>query len=80
MAFVAMAAMAALGAVIARTMVLPPRSAPGLNTLLTTLMLGMVSREGVRRLFPDGSNLKPSPGLLPTTAYHWAISPCGSTA
>jgi branched-chain amino acid transport system permease protein len=69
--FVAMAAMAALGAVIARALVLPLRSAPALNTLLITLMLGTVLREGVRLLFPDGSNPKPFPALLPTTAFSW---------
>ena len=66
---VAMAAMAALGAVIARYLVLPLSSAPALNTLLITLMLGTVLREGVRLVFPDGSNPKPFPALLPTTAY-----------
>src|SRR5499426_2023933 len=68
---VAMAAMAALGAVIARALVLPLRSAPALNTLLITLMLGTVLREGVRLIFPDGSNPKPFPALLPTTAFSW---------
>jgi branched-chain amino acid transport system permease protein len=68
---VAMAAMAALGAVIARTLVLPLASAPALNTLLITLMLGTVLREGVRLLYPDGSNPKPFPSLLPSTAYTW---------
>src|SRR5262249_17811891 len=53
---VAMAAMAALGALIARVLVLPLRAAPALNTLLMTLMLGTVLREGVRLIFPDGSN------------------------
>jgi branched-chain amino acid transport system permease protein len=67
----AMTAMAALGAVIARALVLPLRSAPALNTLLITLMLGTVLREGVRLLFPDGSNPKPFPALLPTTAFSW---------
>src|SRR5262245_62186969 len=41
---VAMMAMAALGAVIARYLVLPLSLAPGLNTLLITLMLGPVLR------------------------------------
>jgi branched-chain amino acid transport system permease protein len=66
-----MAAMAALGAVIARTLVLPLSGAPALNTLLITLMLGTVLREGVRLLYPDGSNPKPFPALLPTTAFTW---------
>lgn len=69
--FVAMAAMALLGALIAKYLVLPLRTAPALNTLLLTLMLGTVLREGVRLLFPDGSNPKPFPRLLPTDAYTW---------
>jgi branched-chain amino acid transport system permease protein len=68
---VAMTTMALLGAVIARYLVLPLRFAPALNTLLITLMLGTVLREGVRLIFPDGSNPKPFPALLPTTAYNW---------
>ena len=43
-----MLTMAALGALIARYLVLPLRGAPALNTLLITLMLGTVLREGVR--------------------------------
>jgi branched-chain amino acid transport system permease protein len=66
---VAMTAMALLGALIAKYLVLPLRSAPALNTLLITLMLGTVLREGVRLLFPDGSNPKPFPRLLPTDAF-----------
>src|SRR5215813_10080374 len=62
---VAMLATAMLGAAIARYLVLPLRGAPALNTLLITLMLGTVLREGVRLLFPDGSNPKPFPRLLP---------------
>jgi len=66
---VAMAAMALLGAAIARYLVLPLRGAPALNTLLITLMLGTVLREGVRLLYPDGSNPKPFPRLLPSDAF-----------
>jgi branched-chain amino acid transport system permease protein len=69
MLVVAILAMAALGMLIARYLVMPLRSAPALNTLLITLMLGTVLREGVRLGFPDGSNPKPFPALLPTTAY-----------
>jgi branched-chain amino acid transport system permease protein len=72
-ALVSMLAMAALGAVIARVLVLPLRSAPALNTLLMTLMLGTVLREGVRLIFPDGSNPKPFPALLPTKAFTWGM-------
>ena len=59
-------AMALLGAGIARAFVLPLRSAPALNTLLITLMLGTVLREAVRLFYPDGANPKPFPRLLPT--------------
>jgi branched-chain amino acid transport system permease protein len=69
----AMAAMALLGAVIARTLVLPLRGAPALNTLLITLMLGTVLREGVRLLYPDGSNPKPFPALLPTKSFTFGL-------
>ncbi|MGP0091283.1 MAG: branched-chain amino acid ABC transporter permease [Xanthobacteraceae bacterium] len=72
-ALVSMLAMAALGAVIARALVLPLRSAPALNTLLMTLMLGTVLREGVRLIYPDGSNPKPFPALLPTKAFSWGM-------
>ena len=65
---VAMAVTAALGALIARYLVFPLRTAPALNTLLLTLMLGTVLRESVRLIFPDGSNPKPFPALLPTDA------------
>jgi branched-chain amino acid transport system permease protein len=67
--FAAMAAMALLGALIAKYLVLPLRHAPALNTLLITLMLGTVLREAVRLGFPDGSNPKPFPRLLPTDAW-----------
>jgi branched-chain amino acid transport system permease protein len=69
MSLVAMMAMALLGAAIARYLVLPLRGAPALNTLLITLMLGTVLREGVRLIYPDGSNPKPFPRLLPADAF-----------
>jgi len=55
-----------LGALIARFLILPLRKAPPLNTLLATLMLGTVLREAVRLFYPDGSNPKPFPALLPS--------------
>jgi branched-chain amino acid transport system permease protein len=61
----AIGAMAFLGAIIARTLILPLRSAPALNTLLITLMLGTVLRESIRLFYPDGANPKPFPRLLP---------------
>jgi branched-chain amino acid transport system permease protein len=65
MLVVAVLAMAALGMLIARYLVLPLRSAPALNTLLITLMLGTVLREAVRLFYPQGANPKPFPALLP---------------
>lgn len=56
---------ALLGMAIARFLVMPLRSAPPLNTLLITLMLGTVLREAVRLFYPDGGNPKPFPRLLP---------------
>jgi branched-chain amino acid transport system permease protein len=57
-----------LGALIARFLILPLHKAPPLNTLLATLMLGTVLREAVRLFYPDGSNSKPFPALLPTSS------------
>lgn len=59
----------ALGAVIAKFLILPLHKAPPLNTLLATLMLGTVIREAVRLFYPDGSNPKPFPALLPTSSF-----------
>ncbi len=65
----ALISMALLGALIARFLILPLRSAPPLNTLLVTLMLGLALREAVRLFYPNGSNPKPFPRLLPEDAY-----------
>ena len=65
----AMGAMAVLGALVARFLVLPLRKAPALNTLLITLMLGLALREAVRLFYPNGSNPKPFPRLLPADTY-----------
>jgi branched-chain amino acid transport system permease protein len=62
---VAVAAMAFLGMLIARYLVMPLRAAPALNTLLITLMLGTVLRECVRLFYPQGANPKHFPALLP---------------
>src|SRR3954471_6459539 len=61
----AVLAMAFLGVLIALYLVLPLRTAPPLNTLLITLMLGTVLRESVRLFYPQGANPKPFPALLP---------------
>ena len=68
MVAVATAAMALVGMLIARYLVLPLRAAPALNTLLITLMAGTVLREGVRLFYPQGANPKPFPALLPKSA------------
>ncbi len=68
---VAMLAMALLGALIARFLVLPLRKAPALNTLLVTLMVGLALREAIRLFYPNGSNPKPFPRLLPADTYNF---------
>ena len=50
---------------------LPLRSAPALNTLLITLMLGTVLREAVRLFYPQGANPKPFPALLPASSINF---------
>jgi branched-chain amino acid transport system permease protein len=67
---VSMLVIAAVGALVARYLVLPLKDAPPLNTLLVTLMLGLVIRELVRLFYPDGSNSKPFPRLLPDHELH----------
>ena len=67
---VSLAAMAVLGMLIARYLVLPLRTAPALNTLLITLMLGTVLRESVRLFYPQGANPKPFPALLPASSIN----------
>jgi len=62
----AMALSAGLGALIARVLILPLRTAPPLNMLLMTMMAGTVIREGLRLFFPNGSNPQRFPTLLPT--------------
>jgi branched-chain amino acid transport system permease protein len=56
---------ALVGAFVARFLVLPLKNAPPLNTLLVTLMFGLALREAVRLFYPNGSNPKPFPRLLP---------------
>jgi branched-chain amino acid transport system permease protein len=66
-----MAFVAFFGMLVSRFIIMPLRAAPALNTLLATLMLGTVMREAVRLFFPDGSNPKPFPRLLPD--WSWQI-------
>lgn len=65
----ATASMAILGALIARGLVLPLRSAPSLNTLLITLMAGTVLREAIRLFYPAGSQPHRFPALLGAQTY-----------
>lgn len=62
-------AMGALGALLAKFLILPLRHSPPLNTLLITLMFGLALRESVRLFYPNGSNPKPFPQLLPDVAF-----------
>jgi branched-chain amino acid transport system permease protein len=61
---------AGAGIFVARFLVLPLKNAPPINTLLVTLMFGLALREAVRLFYPDGSNPKPFPRLLPTGEVH----------
>lgn len=67
----AVACTAVLGALIAKYLVMPLKGAPPLNTLLITLMLGTALREAVRLFYPDGSNPKAFPSLLPTASANF---------
>jgi len=70
MLIVAILAMGALGMLVARYMVLPLRTAPALNTLLITMMLGTVLRESLRLFYPQGASPKPFPALLPANSIN----------
>lgn len=70
-AVVAMAAIALLGAGIAKVLIIPLKGAPPLNVLLITLMLGTVLRESIRLFYPDGANPKHFPALLPDWSHSW---------
>jgi branched-chain amino acid transport system permease protein len=61
--------MAALGAALARWLVLPLKSAPPLNVLLVTLMAGTALRESLRLFYPGGSQPQRFPPLLPETSH-----------
>ena len=66
---VAVSAMALMGMLVAKYLILPLKNAPPLNTLLITLMLGTVLREAIRLFYPLGANPQRFPSLLPTDAY-----------
>lgn len=63
-----LAGTALIGAAIAKWLILPLKKAPQLNTLLITLMLGTAIREAVRLFYPNGSNPKAFPALLPDSS------------
>ena len=63
---VAVAASAAIGALIARSLVIPLKDAPPLNMLLMTMMVGTAIRECIRLFFPNGTNPQKFPELLPS--------------
>ena len=63
---VAVAASAAIGALIARFLVIPLKDAPPLNMLLMTMMVGTAIRECIRLFFPNGTNPQKFPELLPS--------------
>ena len=65
MLLAALTVTACVGAFVARYLVLPLKNAPPINTLLVTLMFGLALREAVRLFYPNGSNPKPFPRLLP---------------
>jgi branched-chain amino acid transport system permease protein len=67
----AAAATAVLGALVARWVVLPLKSAPQLNVLLVTLMGGTVLRESIRLFYPGGSQPQRFPALLPTSGWNF---------
>jgi len=62
---------AILGALVARFIVLPVKSAPQLNVLLVTLMGGTVLRECIRLFYPGGSQPKLFPALLPSSGWNF---------
>lgn len=66
-----LAVMVLLGVILGNTLIMRLRSAPALNTLLATMMLGTVMREAVRLFFPNGSNPQPFPHLLPDWSVPW---------
>jgi branched-chain amino acid transport system permease protein len=62
---------AILGILVARFLVLPLKSAPQLNVLLVTLMMGTVLREAIRLFYPGGSQPRMFPALLPGTGWNF---------
>jgi branched-chain amino acid transport system permease protein len=67
----AVVATAILGVLVARFIVLPVKSAPQLNVLLVTLMMGTVLRESIRLFYPGGDQPKMFPALLPAQGWNF---------
>jgi branched-chain amino acid transport system permease protein len=71
MGFAAATLVAAAGSATGRLLVLPLRSAPPINVLLITLMLGTAVREAIRLFVPGGANPKRFPELLPSIQFNF---------
>jgi branched-subunit amino acid ABC-type transport system permease component len=68
-------AVGALGVVIERVLVRRFRTAPAMMALVATVALGIVLRELIRLIFPEGSNPHAFPSLFPGTAGTIAGAP-----
>ena len=67
---VAMLLSAVVGAAISHFLIMPLRSAPPLNMLLMTMMVGTLLREAIRLFFPNGTNSQRFPELLPAGGFN----------
>lgn len=72
---IAVAAIGALGVVIEKLVIRPFATAPSLMVLVTTVALGIVLRELIRHVFPEGSNPHAFPSPLGATALWLAGVP-----
>ncbi len=66
----AMLLSAVVGAAISHFLIMPLRSAPPLNMLLMTMMVGTLLREAIRLFFPNGTNSQRFPELLPVGGFN----------
>ena len=66
----AMLLSAVIGAGISHFLIMPLRSAPPLNMLLMTMMVGTLIREAIRLFFPNGTNPQRFPELLPSGGFN----------
>jgi branched-chain amino acid transport system permease protein len=72
---IAVAAIGGLGVVIEKLVIRPFANAPSLMVLVTTVALGIVLRELIRHVFPEGSNPHAFPSPLGATALWLAGVP-----